>query len=150
MFVGKDVARALGYSNTPKAVQKYVDKEDKSTLPIREAAYETRAIIINESGLYALVLSSKLPQAKVFFTTTASEEDLIYLDQAIFDPSPSGEGMGEGLEGENVSSFHLPPTSYLLPLSPKGEGFFAPLLPYRFTIALMTSQRCSMIVVGQP
>ena len=124
MFVGKDVARALGYSNTSKAVQKYVDKEDKSTLPIREAAYETRAIIINESGLYALVLSSKLPQAKVFFTTTASEEDLIYLDQAIFDPSPSGEGMGEGL--------------------------FAPLLPYRFTIALMTNQRCSMIVVGQP
>lgn len=65
-FVGKDVAKALGYSNTSKAIQKHVDKEDKSTLPIRETAYETRAIIINESGLYALVLSSKLPQAKAF------------------------------------------------------------------------------------
>ena len=40
----------------------HVDKEDKGTLPIRESAYETRAsIFINESGLYALVLSSKLP-----------------------------------------------------------------------------------------
>ena len=65
-FVGKDVAKALGYSNTSKAIQQHVDKEDRSTLPIRESAYETRATIINESGLYALILSSQLPQAKAF------------------------------------------------------------------------------------
>ena len=66
LFVGKDVAKALGYSNTSKAVQQHVDEEDKGTLPIRESAYETRAVFINESGLYALVLSSKLPTAKAF------------------------------------------------------------------------------------
>ena len=64
LFVGKDVAKALGYKNTSKAIQQHVDDEDKSTLPIREAAYETRAIVINESGLYSLILLSKLPQAR--------------------------------------------------------------------------------------
>ena len=66
MFVGKDVATALGYSNTSKAIQQHVDHEDKGILPIRETAYETRAVVINESGLYSLILSSKLPQAKAF------------------------------------------------------------------------------------
>ncbi len=51
-FVGRDVAKAQGYNNTSKAIQQHVDEEDKDTLPIRESAYETRAIIINESGLY--------------------------------------------------------------------------------------------------
>ena len=73
MFVGKDVAKALGYSNTSKAIQQHVDKEDKGTLPIREAAYETRAIFINESGLYALILSSQLEQAKAFKRWVTSE-----------------------------------------------------------------------------
>jgi prophage antirepressor-like protein len=72
-FVGKDVAEALGYSNTSKAIQQHVDQEDKGTLPIRETAYETRAVVINESGLYALVLSSKLPQAKAFKRWVTSE-----------------------------------------------------------------------------
>jgi len=73
MFVGKDVAQALGYSNTSKAIQQHVDHEDKGTLPIRESAYETRAVVINESGLYALILSSKLPQAKAFKRWVTSE-----------------------------------------------------------------------------
>ena len=73
LFVGKDVAKALGYKNTSKAIQQHVDDEDKSTLPIREAAYETRAIVINESGLYSLILSSKLPQAKQFKRWVTSE-----------------------------------------------------------------------------
>ncbi len=72
-FVGKDVAEALGYSNTSKAIQKHVDGEDKGTLPIREGAYETRAIFINESGLYSLILSSKLPSAKQFKRWVTSE-----------------------------------------------------------------------------
>ena len=73
LFVGKDVAEALGYKNTPKAIQQHVDEEDKGTLPIRESAYETRAIVINESGLYSLILSSKLPQAKAFKRWVTSE-----------------------------------------------------------------------------
>ena len=66
MFVGKDVAAALGYSNTRDALSKHVDAEDKGTVAIRDTAYETRVIVINESGLYSLILSSKLPQAKAF------------------------------------------------------------------------------------
>lgn len=73
MFVGKDVATALGYSNTSKAILQHVDHEDKDTLPIRETAYETRAVVINESGLYSLILSSKLPQAKAFKRWVTSE-----------------------------------------------------------------------------
>ena len=72
-FVGKDVATALGYSNSRDALNKHVDPEDRGTVAVPDTAYETRAIIINESGLYALVLSSKLPQAKVFKHWVTSE-----------------------------------------------------------------------------
>ena len=72
-FVGKDVAEALGYKNTADAIIKHVDKEDRSTIAIRDSAYETRAVVINESGLYSLVLSSKLEQAKVFKRWVTSE-----------------------------------------------------------------------------
>ena len=66
MFVGKDVATSLGYAKPQNALATHVDKEDKSTAPIQGTAYETRVTLINESGLYALILSSKLPQAKAF------------------------------------------------------------------------------------
>ncbi len=72
-FVGKDVAMALGYSNTRDALSKHVDAEDKSTVAIRDTAYQTRATIINESGLYSLILSSKLEQAKAFKRWVTSE-----------------------------------------------------------------------------
>ena len=67
-FVGKDVARALGYSNTRDALKKHVDAEDKTTVAIRDTGsnYKSKAVVINESGLYALILSSKLQQAKAF------------------------------------------------------------------------------------
>ena len=66
MFVGKDVAQALGYANTRKAVLDHVDKEDREDgVTIRDAiGRDQKATFINESGLYALILSSKLPQAK--------------------------------------------------------------------------------------
>ena len=67
------MAKALGYKNTRDALNKHVDEEDKSTVAIRDTAFETRAIIINESGLYSLVLSSKLPQAKAFKRWVTSE-----------------------------------------------------------------------------
>ena len=56
-FVGKDVAMALGYKNPNDALCKHVDEEDKGTVAIRDTAYETRAVIINESGLYSLYVT---------------------------------------------------------------------------------------------
>ena len=59
------MASALGYKNPSNALQAHVDSEDKTTAPIQGTGsnYKTKVVIINESGLYALVLSSKLPQA---------------------------------------------------------------------------------------
>ena len=65
-FVGSDVAVVLGYSDPQKAVKMHVDDDDKLTRRIVVSGQNRNAIIINESGLYALVLSSKLPQAKAF------------------------------------------------------------------------------------
>lgn len=74
-FVGKDVAEILGYSNTPKAVQNHVDEEDKNTIPIRygNTRGNPNQVVINESGLYSLILSSKLPTAKKFKRWVTSE-----------------------------------------------------------------------------
>lgn len=66
-MVGKDVAAALGYSNPRKALSDHVDDEDKNTVTIRDGIPgNPNMTIINESGLYSLVLSSKLPGAKKF------------------------------------------------------------------------------------
>ena len=63
-FVGKDVAKALGYTNTRDALRKHVDEEDKTTVAICDTGsnYKSQAVFINESGLYSLILSSKLPR----------------------------------------------------------------------------------------
>ena len=68
MFVGKDVATALGYAKPENAIATHVDTEDKTTTLIQGTGtnYKSKVVIINESGLYALILSSKLPQAKAF------------------------------------------------------------------------------------
>jgi len=73
MFVGKDVATALGYSNSQKAIRDHVDDDDKLTERFVLSGQARSVIIINESGLYALVLSSKLPQAKAFKRWVTSE-----------------------------------------------------------------------------
>ena len=75
MFVGKDVATALGYSNSRKALLDHVDDEDKTDgVTIRDAiGRNQKAVFINESGLYSLILSSKLPQAKAFKRWVTSE-----------------------------------------------------------------------------
>ena len=65
-FVGKDVAVALGYANTRKAIADHVDDEDKGVTKCDTLGGEQNITIINESGLYSLVLSSKLPSAKKF------------------------------------------------------------------------------------
>ena len=75
MFVGKDVATALGYSNSRKALLDHVDDEDKTDgVTFRDAiGRNQKAVFINESGLYSLILSSKLPQAKAFKRWVTSE-----------------------------------------------------------------------------
>lgn len=65
-FVGKDVADILEYQNSPKAIRDHVDEEDKLTERIVMSGQNREAILINESGLYSLILSSKLPNAKKF------------------------------------------------------------------------------------
>lgn len=72
-FVGKDVAEILGYSNTPKAIRDHVDYEDKLTERIVLSGQNREVIVINESGLYNLILSSKLPNAKKFRRWVTSE-----------------------------------------------------------------------------
>ncbi len=72
-FVGKDVAEALGYSNPRNAVPNHVDEEDKLCTQIEYAGQKREITIINESGLYSLVLSSKLPTAKKFKRWVTSE-----------------------------------------------------------------------------
>ena len=65
-FIGKEVAEKLGYKDAPKAVKAHVDTDDKGVgvLPTPEGTQ--KMTIINESGLYSLILSSKLPSAKEF------------------------------------------------------------------------------------
>ena len=67
MFVGKDVAQALGYAKPENAIATHVDVDDKTTTLIQGngSNYKSKVIIINESGLYSLILSSKLPKQKI-------------------------------------------------------------------------------------
>lgn len=72
-LVGKDVAEVLGYSNPRDALLNHVDNEDKAAVAIHDGRQNRNMTIINESGLYALVLSSKLPGAKKFRRWVTSE-----------------------------------------------------------------------------
>ena len=83
-FVGKDVAEALGYSNTKDAIATHVASEDKKLIQRSEITtleIPNRGMtIINESGLYSLILSSKLPSAKDFkhwVTTGEGEQNFV-------------------------------------------------------------------------
>ena len=75
MFCAKDVAEALGYINSRDALMKHVESVDKTTVAIRDTGsnYKSQAVFINESGLYALILSSKLESAKRFKHWVTSE-----------------------------------------------------------------------------
>ena len=72
-FVGKDVAGILGYSNSRKALIDHVDEEDKGVTKCDTLGGKQDLIIINESGLYSLILSSKMPNAKKFKRWVTSE-----------------------------------------------------------------------------
>ena len=72
-FVGKDVAEVLGYQNGSRDINRHVDEEDRHKTMIFDGNQNKETIIINESGLYSLVLSSKLPNAKKFKRWVTSE-----------------------------------------------------------------------------
>lgn len=65
-FVGKDVATILGYKDTSDSIKRHVDDEDKLTRCFTDTGQSRQMVIINESGMYSLILSSKLPGAKKF------------------------------------------------------------------------------------
>lgn len=72
-FVGKDVAERLGYTNPQKAIRDHVDDEDRGVNEMFAPGGKQQVPIINESGLYSLILSSKLPTAKAFKRWITSE-----------------------------------------------------------------------------
>ena len=72
-FLGKDVAESLGYANTSKAIKDHVDKEDKLIERIVISGQNREVIVINESGLYSLIFSSQLQNAKKFKKWVTSE-----------------------------------------------------------------------------
>ena len=72
-FIGKDVAKILGYKDTNQAIRKHVDKEDQKSCPVVSTGQVRWIIFINESGFYSLLLSSKLETAKKFKRWVTSE-----------------------------------------------------------------------------
>lgn len=72
-FVGKDVAEVLRYKNPQEAIREHIDEEDKGVSEILTPGGRQKMPIINESGLYSLILSSKLPKAKEFKHWVTSE-----------------------------------------------------------------------------
>lgn len=72
-FVGRDVAKILGYANPNDAIAKHVDEEDKGVAKCDTLGGIQELTVINESGLYSLILSSKLPSAKRFKRWVTSE-----------------------------------------------------------------------------
>lgn len=103
-FVGRDVTGILGYSNGPKAVRDHVDDEDK-TVNDSFTVNGTAPILINESGLYSLILGSKLPQAKEFKHWVTSEvlpavrkHGAYMTDQKAFDVTHNAQGLADLLQ----------------------------------------------------
>lgn len=72
-FAGKDVADILGYQNGSRDINRHVDEEDKHKIMLFDGNQDKETIIINESGLYSLILSSKMPNAKKFKHWVTSE-----------------------------------------------------------------------------
>ena len=106
-FVGKDVASILGYSNTRDALNKHVDSEDKNTVAIHDGITRgnPNQVVINESGLYSLILSSKMPNAKRFKRWITSEvlpairkHGAYMTDQKAFDVVHNKNGLADLLQ----------------------------------------------------
>jgi len=92
-FVGKDVAEALGYQNTSKALIDHVDDEDKLNNETLSSLGQRGGWLVNESGLYSLVLSSKLPSAKQFKRWVTSEVLPAIRKTGSFNQLPTGQNL---------------------------------------------------------
>lgn len=104
-FVGKDVANILGYSNPNKALRDHIDAEDKRGERIVTPSGNQVTIVINESGLYSLILSSKMPNAKRFKHWVTSEvlptirkHGAYMTDQKAFDVVHNKNGLADLLQ----------------------------------------------------
>lgn len=104
-FVGNDVAKILGYSNYRKAVFEHVDDEDKLRTQIRYAGQNREVTVINESGLYSLILSSKMPNARKFKRWVTSEvlpairkHGAYMTDEKAFDVVNNKDGLADLLQ----------------------------------------------------
>lgn len=113
-FVGKDVAAVLGYAKARNAISTHVEEEDKRDAPIQGSLGGTQKMtIINESGLYSLILSSKLPQAKEFKRWVTSEvlpsirkHGMYAADQLLNDPDLAIAAF-QALKGERAKVVKL-------------------------------------------
>lgn len=104
-FVGNDVSTILGYSNYRNAVANHVDEDDKLRTQIEYAGQDRNMTVINESGLYSLILGSKLPQAKEFKHWVTSEvlpairkHGAYMTDQKAFDVTHNAQGLADLLQ----------------------------------------------------
>lgn len=104
-FVGNDVSTILGYSNYRNAVVNHVDDEDKQRTQIEYAGQKREVTVINESGLYSLILGSKLPQAKEFKHWVTSEvlptirkHGAYMTDQKAFEVTHNAQGLANLLQ----------------------------------------------------
>lgn len=104
-FVGNDVSTILGYSNYRNAVSNHVDEDDKLRTQIEYAGQDRNMTVINESGLYSLILGSKLPQAKEFKHWVTSEvlpairkHGAYMTDQKAFDVTHNAQGLADLLQ----------------------------------------------------
>lgn len=114
-LVGKDVAKALGYAKPENAIGTHVDSDDKTTTLIQGTGsnYKSKAVLINESGLYSLVLSSKLPTARKFRHWVTSEvlpsirrHGLYAVDELLSNPDLMIQAM-EQLKAERAKNLQL-------------------------------------------
>ena len=104
-FVGKDIAEVLGYSNPRKAMGDHVDDEDKGVTKCDTLGGQQNLVIINESGLYSLILGSKLPTAKKFKRWVTSEvlpairrHGAYMTDEKAFDVTHNSSGLADLLQ----------------------------------------------------
>lgn len=104
-FVGKDIAIALGYKDTSDALKKHVDEDDKLTRRFADSGQNREMYVINESGLYSLILSSKLPTAKKFKHWVTSEvlpairrHGAYMTDEKAFDVTHNSSGLADLLQ----------------------------------------------------
>ena len=104
-FVGNDVSTILGYSNYRNAVANHVDEDDKLRTQIEYAGQDRNMTVINESGMYSLILGSKLPQAKEFKHWVTSDvlpairkHGAYMTDQKAFDVTHNAQGLADLLQ----------------------------------------------------